>query len=91
MTPSQKSKLVKRLRELADGAEPKERAYGICDDVFSTSIRTGKVLSKVLIFLTDDDWPIGNIGLGIDMWQGDWGNDRRTLAGILAAYIEVEY
>lgn len=97
MTPSLKSKLVKRLRELADGAEPSaeygEVCTGICHEI-SQSLDGGEYnaedhkSARHVVDLAVRDF-------GIDKFQfafpcNDWGNDRRTLAGILAAYIETE-
>lgn len=83
--------VIARLWELCDGAEPAmwehpQKCDGICPDIERTcKVDIGDLLGCTVGALVND----GQFSIYI-FPVGDWGNERRTLAGFLAAWLEDE-
>lgn len=84
--------VLKRLRELASGAEPNDRDCGICNDieenVFLMTNRSGytyccDIFDAMLLPENPLDYPDY-----VDKWAGGLGAERRALAGKMADFIE---
>lgn len=95
--------MADRLQELADGAEPDSRAFGICHSL-SGFMRF--VDATVFVGRRAREWPefSGLIGYPVrhksgavtgyeinnDRWSGEYGAARRRLCGFLAQKIREE-
>lgn len=90
LTPTQRRACIKRLRELANGAEPTDRRRGVCAELRGTLAKSGAsgsmgYLMFDKIFANDTDYSY----FCRRGWTGKAGRIRRTGAGIWAAVLEL--
>lgn len=97
-----KSRAIARLRQLANGATPvickfpnepwrNGEAFGLCADLWhSVGASLRDFLHEEVAEWAGDCYMHPDETGGYVFMPGDWGPERRTLAALLAAYIETE-